>query len=174
MTEIDEPTFRAIVERWAPALRLYARQWCLAPEDAVQEALIELLREPNIPQNLAAWLFRVVRYRSQNQARAQRRREQHEQVAATQRGWFDVPKDSNDFLDVECLSVALAALDKVDREIVVARIWGQLGWVQIGELVNRPVSTIHRRYTHALQILKTQLSQSSSPTGDSHERLYKS
>ena len=42
-------------------MSLYARQWCHAPDDALQEALIELLRQSPAPDNPVAWLYKTLR-----------------------------------------------------------------------------------------------------------------
>ncbi|MDA0590384.1 MAG: sigma factor [Planctomycetota bacterium] len=52
-----------LVDRHAARLVLYARQICSEPEDVVQEAFLELFEPPVQPENLTAWLFRVVRNR---------------------------------------------------------------------------------------------------------------
>ena len=39
-----------LIDEHAPALILYARQWCAAPEDVVQEAFIKLCREQPPPE----------------------------------------------------------------------------------------------------------------------------
>src|SRR6516162_1775122 len=50
-----------LVNEHAAALVLYARQWCAAPEDVVQEAFIKLAARRPSPDNLVGWLYRVVR-----------------------------------------------------------------------------------------------------------------
>lgn len=50
-----------LLDQHAAALELYAKQWCDAPEDVVQEAFLRLAAERVVPRNPAAWLFRVVR-----------------------------------------------------------------------------------------------------------------
>jgi RNA polymerase sigma-70 factor (ECF subfamily) len=174
VTRIDEETLLAITQRWAPTLVMYARQWCPSPEDAVQEALIELFKEPDVPLNPVGWLFRVARFRAQNQARAQRRREHHEQVAAEGRvTWFESSKGASTQIEGSELTSALATLESLDREVVIARIWGELGWQEISELVDRPISTLHRRYTQALQQIKDCLTVTNSPSGEKNERIKK-
>ena len=42
-------------------------QWTEAADDCVQEALIELARQPRVPENVVAWLYRVVRNRAVSQ-----------------------------------------------------------------------------------------------------------
>ena len=44
------------------ALALYAAQWTDSADDCVQEALVELARQPGAPENLRAWLYRVVKH----------------------------------------------------------------------------------------------------------------
>ena len=39
-----------LLDRYLPALVLYARQWCRAPEDVVQEAFIKLARQAEPPR----------------------------------------------------------------------------------------------------------------------------
>ena len=38
-----------LLDQHAAALALYARQWCDSPEDVVQDALLELVRQPKLP-----------------------------------------------------------------------------------------------------------------------------
>ncbi len=60
-------------DRYAAALEFYAAQRTAAAPDCVQEAFLELARQAVPPVDTAAWLFRVVRNRSLNAARAERR-----------------------------------------------------------------------------------------------------
>ena len=57
-----------LVDEHAAALTLFARQWCAAPEDVVQEAFVKLAARRPPPNDPAAWLYQVV-----PQWRAQRR-----------------------------------------------------------------------------------------------------
>jgi len=63
-----------LVDEHAAALVLYARQWCAAPEDVVQEAFVKLASQRREPDNLLGWLYRVVRNGALAAARAERRR----------------------------------------------------------------------------------------------------
>ena len=54
---------------------------------------------------------------------------------------------------------ALAGLPPLEREIVVARIWGRLSFAQIAELVEQSSSAVHRRYKRALAELRTVLNR---------------
>lgn len=138
-----------LVAAHGAALRLYARQWCRWPDDAVQEALIDLLRQDPVPDHPLAWLFVAVRRRAMNLARAEQRRTRHQRAAAERCApWFCDGADSPlTGADVERL---LAQLDALDREIVVARIWGELSFEQIADVVDRSTTVVHRRYQRAL------------------------
>ena len=59
-----------LLDAHAAALELFAAQWTQAPADAVQEAFVELARQPELPRNIVAWLYRVVRNRALSEARA--------------------------------------------------------------------------------------------------------
>ncbi len=61
---MDATTFGRLIDRYAAALILYARQWCSAPEDVVQEAFLSLMARVGVPDPVAPWLFRVVRNRA--------------------------------------------------------------------------------------------------------------
>jgi RNA polymerase sigma factor (sigma-70 family) len=152
VTPIDGHYLRELIETHGGALALYARQWCRAPEDAVQEALIDLLKQDPEPDCPVAWLYTAVRRRAMNLARADNRREKHHCQAGQEREyWFLPPEDEQvDSVDVQEL---LAQLPSMDREIVVVRIWGELTFEQIADLVDQSASTVHRRYQRALSEL---------------------
>src|SRR5690606_18060501 len=100
-----------------------------AADDCVQEALVELARQPATPDNPTAWLYRVVRNRALNAARASRRRAANEQAAAKVRGEHRFsgagPAEQAELNDL------LKTLPDDAREIVVLRIWGRLAWREI-------------------------------------------
>lgn len=84
MTRIDAQRIAELVDAHGAALGLYARQWCRAPEDALQEALTELLRQNPPPDHPVAWLYKTVRRRAMNLARAETRRAKHHRQAGGQ------------------------------------------------------------------------------------------
>ena len=139
-----------------PALSVYARHWGGDAEDLVQEVLLKLVRETNWPDNPRAWAFRVLRNLALNRQRAGYRRTKHESLSAQQReSWFELRFDQ--VLDGDAATRHLLNLSDDDREIVVARIWGELSFEEIAALVDRPLSTVHRRYGAALETLKQRL-----------------
>lgn len=145
-----------LVDEYAVALVLYARQWCAAPEDVVQEAFVKLSAQARPPDNLAAWLYRVVRNGALAAARAEHRRRRHETIAARRTpSWF-APSESAR-LDGVTATAALERLPLDQRETLVAHLWGGLTFEQIGELTGVSSSTAHRRYLTALESLRERL-----------------
>jgi RNA polymerase sigma-70 factor (ECF subfamily) len=147
---------KRLYDRHAAALRLYARTWCRSPDDALQEAMIELANQSEMPSEPIAWLYRAVRFRAMNLHRSERRRHEREQVVADQKEPFFV-QDSVTDIDVARLETALQRLTEQNREIIVARIWGELSFEQIAELTNLSSSSVHRHYRDSLETLKQHL-----------------
>jgi len=145
-----------LIDRHAATLELFARQFCTCPEDVVQEALLELARQPARPDDAAAWLYRVVRNKAISASRSARRRQRHEAEAAGRRPrWFE-PAAGN-AIDAQIVTDALECLTIRDREVIVARVWGGLSFQQIGRLIGASDSTAHRRYQAALETLREKL-----------------
>ena len=158
VTLIDSLRIAELLERYGRALVLFARQWCHCPDDALQEALLELATQPTIPEDPVAWLFVTVKRRAMNFSRGEGRRLLHHQRAAEIRPtWFETNSHAN--LEVERLQELLSQLPSVDRQILVARIWGELTFEQIAQLVEGSSSSIHRRYHKALNTLREQMSE---------------
>jgi RNA polymerase sigma-70 factor (ECF subfamily) len=150
---------RVVIER-SPALVLYARQWLdgASADDAVQEALVSLLALPQPPRSPAAWMYRAVRNASIDAARASARRQRREQaVAESRREWFTTQPDA--LLDAQSAEQALRRLDPEHREVVVLRIWADLSFAEIAEVMQLGVATVHHRYKSALGRLRSALEQ---------------
>jgi RNA polymerase sigma-70 factor (ECF subfamily) len=140
----------------APALRLYACQWCAGADadDAVQEAFVSLARQPTLPDLVAAWLHRVVRNAAISAGRSQRRRLQREARVSSGEAWFTSVDDQ---LDAQCATHLLAELDLEFREVIVARLWGGLTFDQIARLQGCSLTTAHRRFQDGLDRLHHRL-----------------
>lgn len=145
-----------LVDDYAAALVLYARQWCATAEDVVQEAFVKLSAQRPSPDNIAAWLHRVVRNGALAAGRAERRRRRHESAAALQApSWFVPSEEAR--LDAETATAALQNLPPEQRETLIAHLWGGLTFEQIGELTGVSSSTAHRRYLAGLSALRERL-----------------
>jgi RNA polymerase sigma factor (sigma-70 family) len=145
-----------LLDEHGPALALYAGQWTDAADDCVQEALVELARQATRPENLRAWLFRVVKHRALNMARSDRRRREREDRAAESR-FVALRRQSGDAFDELEISEALDSLDAVEREVIVMRIWGGMTFAEIAAALKSSTSNVHRRYQHGLEALRQKL-----------------
>ncbi len=159
-----------LLDEQGGALALFAAQWTDAPDDCVQEALIDLARQRPAPDSPVAWLFRAVKNRAISRARSARRRQHHETLAGELRlltgsvrdGAYDSAGASPSraerlYAEPEEVAAALASLADELREVVVARTWGDLGFEDIAALVGCSTSTAHRRYIAGLAALRERL-----------------
>ncbi|MGI9519960.1 MAG: RNA polymerase sigma factor [Pirellulaceae bacterium] len=146
-----------VLREHGAALRLYAATWTRSPDDCVQQALIKLSVAEPLPDNLTAWLYRVVRNEAISMARSERRRRRREQQAAGQAGLFTPNFESE--LAVDELAAALSALATEIREVVVAKIWGGLTFAEIADTAGCSSSAAHRRYQSGLEQLKEKLTR---------------
>jgi RNA polymerase sigma-70 factor (ECF subfamily) len=145
-----------LLNEHAAALVLYARQWCDAPEDVVQEAFVKLAAQRRPLDCVTAWLYRVVRNGALTAARAARRRRRHEAEAAGRTAAWFLPAEGAR-LDGATVAAALQGLPPDQREVVVAHLWGGLSFEEIGALTGTSSSTAHRRYLAALSALRERL-----------------
>lgn len=139
-------------------LRLYALQWhgYQAAEDLVQDAFIKLIKQRQWPDKVRPWLFRVVR----NSAVSRLRRQQHDKAAQdlfppTRESWFET--GTEDRLDAKKAQALLETLPSERREIVVMRIWGQLSFREIADIIQKSIPWVHREYKAALGVIKSRL-----------------
>ena len=155
-------TPEAVTRLWdehGNTLVLYARQWCDAPEDVVQEAFLLLVRQVVAPDNPLGWMYRVVRNRAINASRSSGRRSRRETTAAM-RGepWFE-PASSERF-DAAVAADALKHLPIEQREVIVARLWGGLSFEEIARLSETSLSKVYRSYRRGLVALRERLDES--------------
>ena len=140
----------------ARSLRLYACQWCTGADadDLVQDAFVKLSRQRDLPDQVAAWLYRVVRNEVISLARSRKRRYSRESRAASSESWFSTADDQ---LDAQGATRMLEELDQDCREVIVAKLWGGLSFAQIARLQGCSLTTAHRRYQDGLTRLHERL-----------------
>jgi len=103
-----------------------------------------------------AWLVKVARNQVLQWNRSEQRRTQRHVVRAKDTAWFEnSEQESIDVLDV---SEALKMLPADLSEVVTMHLWGQLTFEQIADVVGSSRSTVHRRYSDAIQILRQRFS----------------
>lgn len=145
-----------LLDQHGPALALYAAQWTDAADDCVQEALVELARQQQVPVNVRAWLFRVVKHRALNAARSARRRREREDRAVQTR-LVAGRSAAIDHLDILVVSEALDSLEPIERGLIVMRIWSGLTFGEIAAALESSTSSVHRQYQQALETLRQKL-----------------
>jgi RNA polymerase sigma factor (sigma-70 family) len=151
---IDAELLGRLLDEHGAALALYASQWTDAADDCVQEALVELARQPHAPDHAIAWLYRVVKNRALNAARGARRRRERETQVMAERFASSGRAAAFDQADVLAMMEALAQLDASSRELVIMRIWGGLTFDEIGAALASSTTSAHRQYAQALARLR--------------------
>jgi RNA polymerase sigma factor (sigma-70 family) len=159
MERIGPDILGRLFDEHAGVLLLFARQWCDAPEDIVQDAFASLARQKPVPERVVPWLYRVVRNGAISASRQSRRRKRREGraagiEAASGDPWFAA---TDDRIDAELASRLLADLDDETRETIVGRLWGGLTFEEIARLQGCSLSTAHRRYQAGLARLQARL-----------------
>ena len=143
-----------LIESHAATMRLWIRSRCASSEDVVQEAFCRLATEEPPPREPVAWLYRVCR----NLADKQRLSDQRRRVREQKRARLEV--EGGHAVDTLELAEVVAALDEIEpelREVLVARIWGQLPLEEIGSISGVSTATAHRRYQAGLEALRAKL-----------------
>ncbi len=159
MGRINPDVLGRLFDEHAGALVLFARQWCEAPDDIVQDAFVALARQSTVPDRVVPWLYRVVRNGAIGAVRQSRRRRRREERAAGAEAmpsepWF---ASTDDQIDAERASQLLVDLDGETREAIVARLWGGLTFEEIAQLQGCSLSTTYRRYQAGLARLQARL-----------------
>jgi RNA polymerase sigma factor (sigma-70 family) len=156
MSAVSPELLGQLWDRHAAALELYARQWCHVPDDVVQQAFVQLATQRTSPDQVAAWLYRVVRNGALTAARSEGRRRRHEAAAAELvQPWFTAPEGAR--LDASETTAALASLPNDEREVIVAHLWGGLTFQEIAAVAETSAATAHRRYVAGLRTLRDKL-----------------
>jgi len=147
--------FARLVDEHGAALMLYARQWCDAPEDVVQDAFLKLVAQRQAPREIVPWLYRVVRNGALDAGKTARRRQRREQVAARPERWF--VESAVEGLDAATAVAALQRLPLELREVIVARLWGGLRFEEFAVVADCSTSTAFRRFSAGIDALRKEL-----------------
>jgi len=139
--------------------------------DAVQEALIGLWNEEEVPPNPRAWLIRAVVLRSLHQARSRARRRRHETLACDQRPEAsdrDNPSSRLEFEELNrVLDDAFRAIPAEYRDVALLRTAAHMDYAAIADALQIPVGTVRSRLNRTRRILREALSRCAHPWGDS-------
>ena len=166
--------------RWlteqAPRLILFARQWvpCHADaEDVFHTAFVRFWQQRDRVRDPVAYLYTCVRSTALNWLRQRSRQVKHEQsanansiFAASARTDSELRDGAGQLVQAEidqAIQAALSKLDHEQREVVVMRVWGELSFPQIGEVLEISSSTADTRYRTGLKILRLELQETLTP-----------
>lgn len=147
------------LEESAARFLLFARQQTRREadaEDLLQDALVETWNRcgGGVPPD--AWVYATIRRRAIDRARqmdARTRREQSELGMADLWQFPEVDLRA----EREVLLAALGDLPRNQQDVVVLRIWGELGFREIAESLGTPLPTVASRFKAALKSLKSNL-----------------
>jgi RNA polymerase sigma-70 factor, ECF subfamily len=132
--------------------------------DAVQEALVSLWREDEMPTNLRSWLARAVVHRSLHLARCQSRRRKHEAQAQFQRVEESDRDDPAHYLEGEdlgrILEEALSRIAPDQRTVLVLNVLEQMNYESIAKTLQVPIGTVRSRLNRARSALRELLTES--------------
>ena len=162
MAAINQKQLAEWYEAHGTDLMLYARQWNPdhQAEDIVQDAFIKLLKQRRCPDNVRAWLYRVVRNASISMVRRlQRQRQAGRKFLNREAMWFE--SRSEDLIDARQAQDILQTLPPHLCEIVLLRIWGQMSLKEIAQVMNKSIPWIHNEYKKALKMIRKNLEHSS-------------
>ena len=154
------------VREHGPRLVLLARQWVARhadAEDVLQEAFVRFWPKRHRARDPVAYLYQCVRRAAMNWRRSAERRARHE-AQADARPLFRTPAEEAELAELaEAVQAALATLPVEQREVVVLRIWGQLTFGALAEVLGVPPPTARSRYRYALAALRKQLPEEIEP-----------
>lgn len=153
---IDPAQLTEMWDQHADRLLLIARSTGDSAEDAVQEAFVALARQSEMPRDPLAWLVRVARNHQFQIRRGERRRRDRE-TRVGRYGWFDREVNVVDSrIDARRVTEALMRMPSPTREIIVMRLWGEMTFDAIAEVVEQSRATVHREFHSGLETLKRQ------------------
>lgn len=148
---IDAPELARLIDRHGASLQLWVRSYCESSVDVVQEAFAKLAIQDPPPHKPVAWLYQVSRNLALKQRLSDHRRRLREKAAARP----ELIDEEIHPVEVVDLIKAVEGLDDELREILVARIWGQLSLEEIGNLCGISTATAFRRYNESIKTLRS-------------------
>lgn len=146
----------AWIKRWGGPLRAWLRGRCESPDDIIQETFCRLAQQSNVPDRLAPWLFHVAANLMREEHRRSERENRRSQVVARSEAR---PSQVGDDLEAAELRQSIDGLPEELREVLVARLWGDLTFQEVGKLVGASTATVQRRYERSLAMLRERLGE---------------
>jgi RNA polymerase sigma factor (sigma-70 family) len=119
-------------------------------QDAVHQVFLRMLENATLQQveDVKAYLFASVRNAILNDMKAQQRNVVLDEESA----WFEPPR--RDYAAELNLRRALSGLPEDQRQVIVLHLWGELTFLQIGEILGISANTAASRYRYACAKLR--------------------
>jgi RNA polymerase sigma-70 factor (ECF subfamily) len=156
-----EPQNQDEWRRWfaehAPKLLLFARQVARTEADAqdlTQDAVVECWQRNSHGTPPLPLVFATIRRRAIDLARRDDRRGRREQSVAADEPhcWFDNRVEETESSRV--LQRAMTELPMEQREVIMLKIWAELTFAEIGEVVGISANTAASRYRYGMTELR--------------------
>ena len=149
----DVAAVAELFDEHAEGLRLFAATFSGDPstaDDAVQQAFFSLLRRGlSRVRDRKRYLYRAVRNAMLNISRSEtRERRRREALTYRSAPFFSEPHERREELDA--LNGAVAGLGHDQRQVVVLKVWGQLTFAEIGDVIGISPNTAASRYRYAI------------------------
>lgn len=155
---LESKELEQLVAQHRAPLRLLAATICKSPEDAVQQAFVKLVTLQQSPNNPAGWLYQVVKNNAITLHQTEKRRKKRETFAGIQSNQQkQLSQSSRTAIDFEQLHEALKLMSEESRQILIARVWGDVPFESLADQFNCSSSTAHRKYQQALEQLRAHL-----------------
>ena len=130
-------------------------------EDAVQNGFIRLMKSPQQFENdPVPILYQAVKWAALDLIRQDGRRRVREEASAVDSEteyFFENRLEKEE--EREAIEKAMKTLPEEQREVLVLKIWGELGFREIGEALGVSINTAASRYRYALKKLGLILEQ---------------
>jgi RNA polymerase sigma-70 factor (ECF subfamily) len=170
----DQQAFEALVQRYSAALFRLAYRYVGEREEAsdvLQQVWLQLylaLHTLQVKGSIKPWLFRVAHNCSVDtlcRKRALMFSEVEAEASAGEDSWLDsfpdtrpTPEEVAEGHELQHpLQLAIRALPRKQRPVVLLYYEGQLDTIDIGRLLGRPPSTVRTQFSRAKAVLRTTL-----------------
>ncbi len=157
-TLIDED-WKTCFAQLGPALLLFARRWTNSladAEDIVQEAFVRFWRRQHSIENRAL-LYATVRSTALDRLRSDQRRARREAAVALDGAEHFEPFFAARDEGQQLLAAAVERLPNEQREVLTLKIWNELTFAEIANILEISPNTAASRYRYALGALKKAL-----------------
>jgi RNA polymerase sigma-70 factor (ECF subfamily) len=156
---LTDEDWKTCFAQLGPGLLLFARRWanCRADaEDIVQEAFVRFWRRRHSIENRTL-LYSAVRSAALDRLRSERRRARREAAVALDGAERVAPFFAAGDEGQQLLAAAVERLPNEQREVVIMKIWNELTFAEIANILEISQNTAASRYRYALGALRKAL-----------------